>query len=445
MPPPAIPTWERPLHHFNGAQASVGGTSWSAPIWTAFCALLNQGRGSPIGLLNPNIYPLIGTGSFRDITVGSNGVYSAGVGYDEVTGIGVPDVSALLGASSSFPRDVRRERPCRAWERRHDRGTAGHILCRRRRGPSLFLPVAAGAQWLVDLRQPDRRRHLFRIPHVDPCREWYDDGNDRRFVSMRRQQFLGQRDQFARLDADGERGRRDDPCGMAGFGGSRQRHGLGRPVRISGKRPRGQLREPLHLGFLQQYDTQGHTRGRDLDRCRRPRRERQHERPGGNRSFQRHRRRRHRLVRQPVCRRQRKLRDPQDLGLGHGIDLCRSRGRARRARRSGCDGELLRSAESRYRFSGQPLHCGWQGQCDPQGDPRRYGQHPGRSRDFRRPRHLRLRQRNGTGRPVQRPDRDRGGRLWKGLCRGLRQRHDPGHHACRGRDDDRRHSPRAAA
>jgi sugar lactone lactonase YvrE len=88
--------------YYDGSQATVGGTSWAAPIWTGFCALLNQGRSSPMGLLNPNIYPLNQTSSFRDITSGDNVIYNAGVGYDEVTGLGVPNVTALLAASASF-------------------------------------------------------------------------------------------------------------------------------------------------------------------------------------------------------------------------------------------------------------------------------------------------------------------------------------------------------
>jgi hypothetical protein len=91
----------------NGQQIVIGGTSWSAPTWAAFCALINQHRGTPLGLLNPKIYPL-GSPSIRDITSGSNGTDSAGVGYDLVTGIGVPDVTALLAANlgSSSPATV---------------------------------------------------------------------------------------------------------------------------------------------------------------------------------------------------------------------------------------------------------------------------------------------------------------------------------------------------
>jgi kumamolisin len=86
----------------SGKTVIVGGTSWSTPIWCAFCALINQQRATaaqaPLGLLNPKIYPLIGTSSFRDIQEGNNGSYSAGPGYDLVTGIGVPDMANLAAA-----------------------------------------------------------------------------------------------------------------------------------------------------------------------------------------------------------------------------------------------------------------------------------------------------------------------------------------------------------
>ena len=49
-----------------------------------------------MGLLGPKIYPLMGTANFRDITSGNNGDYSAGVGYDLVTGMGVPNVAKLM-------------------------------------------------------------------------------------------------------------------------------------------------------------------------------------------------------------------------------------------------------------------------------------------------------------------------------------------------------------
>jgi kumamolisin len=89
----------------NGQVYSVGGTSWGAPTWAGFSALINQARannGAPsIGLLGPFIYPLNSTSSFRAITTGSNGpngVYSAGPGYNLCTGLGVPSVTQLIQA-----------------------------------------------------------------------------------------------------------------------------------------------------------------------------------------------------------------------------------------------------------------------------------------------------------------------------------------------------------
>jgi hypothetical protein len=90
----------------NGSGANVyGGTSVCAPIWAGFGALLNQARASasmtPLGLLGPKIYPLIGTTALRDITSGNNGVYNAGAGYDLVTGVGVPNMQVLVQALAS--------------------------------------------------------------------------------------------------------------------------------------------------------------------------------------------------------------------------------------------------------------------------------------------------------------------------------------------------------
>jgi subtilase family serine protease len=73
-----------------------GGTSFAAPQWAGFTAMANEqavAKGeATVGFLDPLIYP-IGIGSsydsdFHDITSGSNGKYSAVVGYDLVTGWG---------------------------------------------------------------------------------------------------------------------------------------------------------------------------------------------------------------------------------------------------------------------------------------------------------------------------------------------------------------------
>ena len=91
----------------HGKPLQIGGTSWAAPVWAAFAALINEARhnkGLPsLPYLNPLIYPLHGTSAFRDIVAGNNGGFSAGKGYDRVTGLGAPDVSALLTALTKAP------------------------------------------------------------------------------------------------------------------------------------------------------------------------------------------------------------------------------------------------------------------------------------------------------------------------------------------------------
>jgi kumamolisin len=89
-----------------------GGTSFAAPMWAGYMALINQqsvaNSNGPLGFINPSLYS-IGAGSsyasdFHDITSGSNG-YSATSGYDLVTGWGSPNgiglINALAGSSSS--------------------------------------------------------------------------------------------------------------------------------------------------------------------------------------------------------------------------------------------------------------------------------------------------------------------------------------------------------
>jgi len=99
----------------------VGGTSYAAPRWAGFMALVNQqaaadGNSLGVGFINNYIYP-IGTGSsyntdFHDTTSGNNYCYDVGgainslcgqtvyynavTGYDLVTGWGSPNGQALI-------------------------------------------------------------------------------------------------------------------------------------------------------------------------------------------------------------------------------------------------------------------------------------------------------------------------------------------------------------
>src|ERR1017187_9892400 len=94
---------------------SYGGTSFAAPMWAGYIALINQQLASnaepTIGFINPTIYAQNVTSSygtdFHDITSGTSGSYSAVTGFDLVTGWGSPNaglIAALTGApqTSSF-------------------------------------------------------------------------------------------------------------------------------------------------------------------------------------------------------------------------------------------------------------------------------------------------------------------------------------------------------
>ena len=86
----------------DGQNTVVGGTSAVAPLWAALVARLNQGLAKPVGFLNPTLYALTPqSGTFRDITSGNNGAYSAGPGWDACTGLGVAVGQKLLSALSS--------------------------------------------------------------------------------------------------------------------------------------------------------------------------------------------------------------------------------------------------------------------------------------------------------------------------------------------------------
>ena len=84
----------------QGHVTQIGGTSWSAPMWAGFCALINEARSkagkSFLPFINPLIYKLIGTPAFRDVVSGSNGAFNCGPGYDQVTGVGAPNVKELI-------------------------------------------------------------------------------------------------------------------------------------------------------------------------------------------------------------------------------------------------------------------------------------------------------------------------------------------------------------
>jgi subtilase family serine protease len=92
----------------RSAWAVYGGTSVGAPQWSALFAIADQGRVA----LTPTQPPLDGatqtlsalylltspSPNYNDITQGSNGAYSAAIGYDMVTGLGTPRANNLVPA-----------------------------------------------------------------------------------------------------------------------------------------------------------------------------------------------------------------------------------------------------------------------------------------------------------------------------------------------------------
>jgi len=93
----------------NGSLYGGVGTSLSTPLWAGFVAMINQARakaGLPsLGLLAPRLYSLIGTSAFNSITVGNNG-YPAGPGYNLSTGVGTPNLTALIPALTPVPPTI---------------------------------------------------------------------------------------------------------------------------------------------------------------------------------------------------------------------------------------------------------------------------------------------------------------------------------------------------
>lgn len=74
---------------------TVGGTSAVAPLYAALHVILQSYFPTPIGDLR-EVFASLSSGEVFDVTEGSNGAFSATVGPDECTGIGVVDGTAVL-------------------------------------------------------------------------------------------------------------------------------------------------------------------------------------------------------------------------------------------------------------------------------------------------------------------------------------------------------------
>ncbi len=105
----------------------IGGTSAGTPSFAGILAVYNQVKGSPQGNINSHLYSIVSSyplpgdsntsWAYNDITSGNNIVsctggtgcsggslgYSAGPGYDRVTGLGSLDATALIDALNNTP------------------------------------------------------------------------------------------------------------------------------------------------------------------------------------------------------------------------------------------------------------------------------------------------------------------------------------------------------
>jgi subtilase family serine protease len=81
----------------GGREFQVGGTSAGSPQWAALVGLASEANSKSYGSINVNLYPV---SSYHDITSGSNGFFTALVGWDYPTGLGTPDASAVVNALS---------------------------------------------------------------------------------------------------------------------------------------------------------------------------------------------------------------------------------------------------------------------------------------------------------------------------------------------------------
>jgi subtilase family serine protease len=97
------------IEYGDGEVRAATGTSSSTPLWAGVIALADQEAGHPLGFVNPALYA-IARGpayhqAFHDVTTGDNSIlwptgvftgYTAGPGWDPVTGLGSPDAQYLV-------------------------------------------------------------------------------------------------------------------------------------------------------------------------------------------------------------------------------------------------------------------------------------------------------------------------------------------------------------
>ena len=112
MADPATGAWIADPYNLSAGNPweVVGGTSLSAPSWAGLFALANQGRAAAgeatLGIGRPDRGPdrpctACRPGDYHAVTSGNNG-YSAGAGYNLVTGLGTPVANLLVPDLAAF-------------------------------------------------------------------------------------------------------------------------------------------------------------------------------------------------------------------------------------------------------------------------------------------------------------------------------------------------------
>jgi subtilase family serine protease len=80
---------------WNSIYDPLGGTSLASPLFGALLDQIEQLTGGRLGMVTAKLYADASAGytranqiEFHDVLMGSNGLYAAGIGYDDVTGLG---------------------------------------------------------------------------------------------------------------------------------------------------------------------------------------------------------------------------------------------------------------------------------------------------------------------------------------------------------------------
>jgi subtilase family serine protease len=94
----------------EGQRVAIGGTSLATPMVAGMTSLLDQYLGRTLGNLNPYLYSAYtsptGRDSFHPVTFGNDGVYSAGPGYNLLTGLGSINLGNFASYLKNYPQNL---------------------------------------------------------------------------------------------------------------------------------------------------------------------------------------------------------------------------------------------------------------------------------------------------------------------------------------------------